>query len=443
MNTANCDKMPVLMKIQHIHARQVLDSRGNPTVEADVVLDNGIMGRAIAPSGASTGTHEALELRDGDKAFYGGKSVMKAVENVNGEIAGALRGRDARDQKGIDDAMIALDGTPNKARLGANAILAVSLAVAKAAALDKNIPLYEHIKTLSGNRKPFTLPVPMVNIVNGGQHAAGSTDIQEFMIMPFGAPTFSKAMQMCTEVFHALKKVLEEKGYGTTVGDEGGYAPSVQEGNKEALALIALAVTKAGYKLGSDIFLALDVASSELYENGEYHLATENKKLSSEEMAAWYADLAREYPIVSIEDGLAEEDWSGWTKLTAALGGTMQLVGDDLLVTNTDFLQRGITEKAANAILIKLNQIGTLSETIAAVKMAEDAGWVSVISHRSGETEDTTIAHLVVGLSTGQIKTGSMCRTDRMAKYNELLRIEEMLGDAAVYAGMSALKQQK
>ena len=429
------------MKIQHIHARQVLDSRGNPTVEADVILENGIMGRAIAPSGASTGTHEALELRDGDKSLFGGKGVLKAVMNVNGEIANNLRGRDARDQKGLDDAMIALDGTHNKSRLGANAMLAVSLACAKAAALDKNIPLYEHIKSLSGSRKPFTLPVPMVNIINGGQHAAGSTDIQEFMIMPIGAATFSKAMQMCTEVFHALKKVLEEKGYGTTVGDEGGYAPSVKEGNKEALALIAAAVTKAGYTLGKDIALALDVASSELYENGKYHLATENKTLTSEEMAGWYAELANEYPVISIEDGLAEEDWSGWTKLTAMLGSKMQLVGDDLLVTNTDFLARGIAEKACNSILVKLNQIGTLSETIAAVKMAEDAGFTAVISHRSGETEDTTIAHLAVGLSTGQIKTGSMCRTDRMAKYNELLRIEEMLGENATYAGTSILKK--
>ena len=434
-------KISVLMKIHHIHARQVLDSRGNPTIEADVILENGVMGRAIAPSGASTGTHEALELRDGDKSLYGGKSVYKAVENVNGTIANALRGRDVRDQKGLDDAMIALDGTPNKARLGANAILAVSLAVAKAAALEKNIPLYEHIKTLAGTRKPFTLPVPMVNIINGGQHAAGSTDIQEFMIMPIGAPTFSKAMQMCTEVFHALKKVLEEKGYSTTVGDEGGYAPSVKSGNKEALALIALAVEKAGYVLGRDIYLALDVASSELYENGKYHLKTENKTLTSEEMVAWYAELIKEYPIVSIEDGLAEEDWSGWTMLTEKLGDKLQLVGDDLLVTNTAFLERGIQEKACNSILVKLNQIGSLTETMSAVQMAESAGFTAVISHRSGETEDTTIAHLVVGLATGQIKTGSMCRTDRMAKYNELLRIEEMLGDKATYAGVNALKQ--
>ncbi len=429
------------MKIQHIRARQVFDSRGNPTVEADVVLENGIMGRAIAPSGASTGINEALELRDGDTSMFGGKGVMKAVANVNGEIANNLRGRDARDQKGIDDAMIALDGTPNKSRLGANAILAVSLAVAHAAALDKNIPLYEHIRTLSGSRKPFTLPVPMVNIINGGSHAAGSTDIQEFMIMPLGAKTFSQAMQMCTEVFHALKKVLEEKKYGTTVGDEGGYAPHVTEGNTEALALIATAIGNAGYTLGQDISLALDVASSELYTEDAYFLQTENKKLSVEEMIAWYKELAEEYPIVSIEDGLAEEDWAGWQKLSATLGNKIQLVGDDLLVTNTDFIARAIEEKACNSVLIKLNQIGSLTETINAVKMAEDAGWTAVISHRSGETEDTTIAHLAVGLATGQIKTGSMSRTDRMAKYNELLRIEEMLGEAAVYAGRGALKQ--
>ena len=433
--------MDARMKIQHIHARQVLDSRGNPTVEADVILENGVMGRAITPSGSSTGAHEALELRDGDKSLFGGKSVLKAVANVNGEIAALLRGRDARDQKGLDDAMTALDGTSNKARLGANAILAVSLACAKAAALEKNIPLYEHVKTLSGNTKPFLLPVPMVNIINGGKHAAGSTDIQEFMIMPLGAPTFSKAIQMCTEVFHALSKVLEGKGYGTTVGDEGGYAPAVKNGNTEALELISLAVAKAGYVLGKDIFLALDVAASELYEGGIYNLKTENKKLTPEEVVTWYAELVKKYPIVSIEDGLNEDDWSGWKKLTTELGGKIQLVGDDLLVTNTEFIKRGIAEKACNSVLIKLNQIGTLSETLASVKMAQDAGWTSVISHRSGETEDTTIAHLAVGLSTGQIKTGSMSRTDRMAKYNELLRIEEMLGDKAVYAGMNALKK--
>ncbi len=312
--------------------------------------------------------------------------------------------------------------------------------MAHAAALDKNIPLYEHIRTLSGARKPFTLPVPMVNIINGGQHAAGSTDILEFMIMPLGAPTFSKAVQMCAEVFQALKKVLEEKGYGTTVGDEGGFAPAVKNGNEEAFELIKTATEKAGYVFGKDIFLAPDVAASELYEDGMYHLKTEGKKLTPDEMVAWYAELVKKYPIVSIEDGLTEDDWSGWTKLTAAIGDKVQLVGDDLLVTNTSFLARGIAEKACNSILIKLNQIGTLSETLAAVKMAEDAGFTAVISHRSGETEDTTIAHLAVGLATGQIKTGSMSRTDRIAKYNELLRIEEMLGADAKYAGMDALK---
>ncbi|MBP6884562.1 MAG: phosphopyruvate hydratase [Candidatus Pacebacteria bacterium] len=429
------------MKIKHIHARQVLDSRGNPTVEADVILENGIMGRAIAPSGASTGTHEALELRDGDVTKYGGKGVLSAVSNINGPIAANIRGRDVRDQKGLDEAMISLDGTPNKSKLGANAILAVSLACAKAAALTKNIPLYEHIRTLSGANKPFVLPVPMVNIINGGSHAAGSTDIQEFMIMPIGASTFSGAIQMCTEVFHSLKKVLEENIYGTTVGDEGGYAPAVREGNKEALSLIKDAIKKAGYTLGKDIFLALDVASSELVEGDVYNLATENKKLSSSDLISWYKDLAKEYSIVSIEDGLSEDDWSGWQKMTSELGSSVQLVGDDLLVTNTDFIKRGISDKACNSVLIKLNQIGTLTETINAVKMAEDAGWTAVISHRSGETEDTTIAHLAVGLSTGQIKTGSMSRTDRIAKYNELLRIEEMLGDQAKYAGKSALKQ--
>jgi enolase len=421
------------MKIEKIHGRQVLDSRGNPTVEADVVLKNGILGRAIAPSGASTGTNEALELRDGDKSFFGGKGVLKAVNNINGEIADILRGKDIFDQKALDAAMISLDGTSNKARLGANAILSVSLAAAKAAALSKNIPLYEYIKLISENTKPLILPVPMVNIVNGGQHASGSTDIQEFMIMPVGAKTFSQAMQMCAEVFHSLGKVLGDHGYGTTVGDEGGYAPSVKKGNEEVFGLIRLATEKAGYVFGKDIMLALDVAASELYSDGMYNLKTENKKLTPEEMIAWYAELIKKYPIVSIEDGLDQNDWSGWQKLTAAIGDKIELVGDDILVTNTEFIKRGISEKTCNSALIKLNQIGTLTETIDAVKMAEDAGWTAVISHRSGETEDTTIAHLVVGLSTGQIKTGSMSRTDRMAKYNELLRIEEMLGVDARY----------
>ena len=428
------------MNITDIHARQILDSRGNPTVEADVYLDDGTMGRAAVPSGASTGSHEAIELRDGDAA-YGGKSVLKAVGYVNGEIRDALMGHDASDQAGIDQLMIELDGTANKGRLGANAILAVSLAVAKAAAAAKKLPLYQYVAQLSGTEK-LSLPLPMMNIVNGGKHAAGSTDIQEFMIMPVGADTFSKALQMGTEGFHALGKVLHERGYGTTVGDEGGYAPAVKNGNAEALELIEAAVTKAGYSLGQDIVLALDVASSELIEDGQYVLNTEGKKLSSEEMVAFYKDLTSRFPIRSIEDGLGEDDWDGWKVLNAELGESVQLVGDDLLVTNTEFLQRGIEEKAANAILIKVNQIGSLTETIAAVKMAHDAGWKAVMSHRSGETEDTTISHLAVGLNTGQIKTGSLSRTDRVAKYNELLRIEEELGNEAHFAGLSALKRE-
>lgn len=427
------------MNITDIHARQILDSRGNPTVEADVYLEDGTLGRAAVPSGASTGSHEAIELRDGDTA-YGGKSVLKAVGYVNGEIRDALLGHDAADQAGIDRTMIELDGTANKGRLGANAILAVSLATAKAAASAQKMPLYRYVAQLSGT-KNMSLPLPMMNIINGGKHAAGSTDIQEFMIMPVGAETFSKALQMGTEVFHALGKVLHEKGYGTTVGDEGGYAPAVKNGNAEALELIEVAVTKAGYTLGHDVVLALDVASSELIENGSYVLNTEGKTLSAEEMVAFYKDLADRFPIRSIEDGLGEDDWDGWKTLTTELGDSIQLVGDDLLVTNTEFLQRGIEEKAANAILIKVNQIGSLSETIAAVQMAHDAGWKAVMSHRSGETEDTTIAHLAVGLNTGQIKTGSLSRTDRVAKYNELLRIEEELGGDAHFAGLSALKR--
>jgi enolase len=420
--------------IKAIHGRQILDSRGNPTVEADVTLDNGVMGRAAVPSGASTGTHEAVELRDGDAALFGGKSVLKAVGHVNNEIAQALLGKDVADQAGLDKAMIDLDGTPTKGRLGANAILAVSLAAAKAAALAAGKPLYEYVGSLAGNTT-FMLPMPMMNVINGGQHAAGSTDIQEFMIVPVGAATFSKAMQMGTEIFHALAKVLKAKGYGTTVGDEGGFAPHVKSGNKEALDLISEAVKNAGYELGKDVVFALDVAASELYKDGKYELATENKTLTSDEMVEWLKELATKYPIVSIEDGLAEGDWDAWKKLTAAIGSKVQLVGDDLFVTNTEFLQRGIAEKAANSILIKVNQIGSLTETLAAVKMAQDAGWTAIISHRSGETEDVTIAHIVVGLATGQIKTGSLSRTDRMAKYNELLRIEEMLGSDAKFAG--------
>lgn len=427
------------MEIARIHARQIIDSRGNPTVEADVILKDGTLGRAAVPSGASTGSNEAVELRDGDAAF-GGKSVMKAVENVNGVIAQALAGIDACDQQALDQKLIDLDGTPNKGALGANAILAVSLAAAKASALSQGMPLYGYFRHLAGENGDFRLPVPMMNIINGGKHAAGSTDIQEFMIMPVGAATFSKAIQMGAEIFHALAKVLKDNGYGTTVGDEGGYAPHVKNGNAEALELISTAVEKAGYSLGKDVVLALDVAASELYEDGKYHLATENRSLTSGEMVDWLIELADKYPIASIEDGLAEDDWEAWDMLTKRAGDKLQIVGDDLLVTNVSFLKRGIEEKAANAILVKLNQIGTLSETIDAVKMAHEAGWKAVISHRSGETEDTTIAHLVVGLSTGQIKTGSMSRTDRVAKYNELLRIEEELGADAKYAGRDALE---
>jgi len=427
------------MIISDIKARQILDSRGNPTVEADVTLEDGTLGRAAVPSGASTGSHEAIELRDGDAA-YGGKGVLKAVSYVNGEIRQALLGKDVTDQAAIDQIMIDLDGTPNKARFGANAILAVSLAVAKAAALAQGIPLYRYVANLAGTTE-LSLPLPMMNIINGGKHASGSTDIQEFMIMPVGAETFTQCIQMGAEIFQALGKVLQSKGYGTTVGDEGGYAPAVKNGNAEALELISEAVAKAGYTLGEDVVLALDVASTELLEDGLYVLNTEGKKLTSEEMGAFYKDLADRFPIRSIEDGLGEDDWAGWQTLTSQLGDAMQLVGDDLLVTNTEFLKRGIEEKSANSILVKVNQIGSLTETIASVKMAHDAGWTAVISHRSGETEDTTIAHLAVGLNTGQIKTGSLSRTDRVAKYNELLRIEEELGGSAIFAGRKALKR--
>lgn len=419
------------MKITQIHARQILDSRGNPTVEADVVLDSGVMGRAAVPSGASTGTHEAVELRDGDTKKYNGKGVEKAVANVNTEIREKLLGMSADDQGALDRAMIELDGTTTKSRLGANAILSVSLAAAHAAALEMKKPLYQYVHDISGAARPLSLPLPMVNIINGGKHAEGSTDIQEFMVLPIGVPSFSEAVHRTTNVFHSLGKVLKKHGYRTTVGDEGGYAPSVKAGNKEALFLIKEAVSGAGYELGTDIALGLDVASSELFQNGSYNLATEGKALSSADLAQWYDELSTEFPIVSIEDGCAEDDWDGWKELTRRLGSRVQLVGDDLLVTNTEFLKRAISEKAGNAILIKVNQIGTLTETIAAVALAQSAGWNAVISHRSGETEDTTIAHLVVGLGTGQIKTGSMSRTDRIAKYNELLRIEEALGSSA------------
>jgi enolase len=422
------------MQIQSIHAREILDSRGNPTLEADVILDNGTIGRAAVPSGASTGSHEAHELRDKDPKRYNGKGVLQAVANVNGPIAQALHGADASDQKNIDDLLIKLDGTDNKEKLGANAILAVSLAAAKAAAAAQGIPLFQHINALA-NHPVMSLPLPLCNIINGGKHAAGSTDIQEFMIMPVGATSFKQALQMSAEIFHALGKLLAQKGYSTTVGDEGGYAPAVHDGNAEALALISEAVANAGYKTGEDVVFALDVAATELYQDGSYVLATEKTKKSADEMISFYEQLTTTYPVYSIEDGLAEDDWANWSKLTARLGASKQIVGDDLLVTNVRFLQRGIEEKAANAILVKVNQIGTLSETIAAVTMAQAAGWKAVISHRSGETEDTSIAHIAVGLGCGQIKTGSLSRTDRVAKYNELLRIEELLGDKAVFSG--------
>lgn len=409
--------------IQSITARQILDSRGNPTVEADVILEGGVMGRAAVPSGASTGSGEALELRDGDAA-YGGKAVTKAVNNVKNSIAPALVGSDASDQKALDQAMFDLDGTENKSNLGANAILSVSLAAAKAVANAKNLPLWQYVAEMTGTQNPC-LPLPMMNIENGGAHAGFATDIQEYMIICKGAASFDQAIQMGSEVFHALAKVMKERDYPTTVGDEGGYAPLVHNGNREPLEMISLAVESAGYKLGEDIVFALDVAASEFYRDGMYDLKREGQQLTSEQMVTWLESLASEFPIVSIEDGLAEDDWDGWKLLQEKLGSKIQLVGDDLLVTNTKLLQRAIDEKAANAILIKPNQIGSLSETIEAVKMAQNAGWNTVMSHRSGETEDTTISHLAVGLGCGQIKTGSLSRTDRVAKYNELMRIAE------------------
>lgn len=412
--------------ISKITARQILDSRGNPTVEADVVLEGDILGRAAVPSGASTGSGEALELRDGEKA-YGGKAVTKAVANIKTVIAPALVGKDASDQKAIDQAMFDLDGTDNKSKLGANAVLAVSLATAKAVANAKNIPLWKYVAEFTGTKTP-DLPLPMMNIENGGAHAGFATDIQEYMIICKGATSFDHAIQMGSEVFHALAKVLKERDYPTTVGDEGGYAPRVHNGNTEPLEMISIAVANAGYELGTDIVFALDVASSEFYKDGLYDLKCEGQQLTSEQMVTWLESLANDFPIVSIEDGLAENDWDGWKMLQEKLGDRIQLVGDDLLVTNTKLLERAISEKAANAILVKPNQIGSLSETIDAVHMAQAAGWNTVMSHRSGETEDTTISHLAVGLACGQIKTGSLSRTDRVAKYNELTRIAEFGG---------------
>lgn len=408
--------------ISSITARQILDSRGNPTVEADVVLRDGTLGRAAVPSGASTGAGEALELRDGDSG-WGGKSVYQAVRNVNEIIAPALAGKDASDQTALDSIMLALDGTDNKSKLGANAILSVSLAAAKAAANAKKQPLWRYVADMTG--KSPSLPLPMMNVMNGGAHATFATDIQEFMIICKGAKTFEETLKMGTEIFHALAKILKNHDYPTTVGDEGGYAPRVHNGNREPLTLLSEAITSTGYTLGSDVVFAMDAASSEFYQDGRYELKCEGKSLSSEEMIDWLEALVNEFPIVSIEDGLAENDWSGWQQLRARIGDRIQLVGDDLLVTNTSLVQKAIDEHAANALLVKPNQIGSLTETIQAVSMAQDAGWNTVMSHRSGETEDTTISHLAVGLGCGQIKTGSLSRTDRIAKYNELLRIAE------------------
>ena len=420
-------------RIAAVHGREVLDSRGNPTVEVEVSLSDGAWGGAIVPSGASTGAHEAVELRDGDKGRYGGKGVLRAVVNVNGEIASAVAGRDALDQAGLDRALIDLDGTPNKARLGANALLGVSLAVAHAAAASHAQPLYRYL----GGESAHLLPVPLVNILNGGKHAVDSTDFQEFMIAPVGAPTFAEALRWAAETFHALGGLLHERGFATTVGDEGGYAPSLDT-NEAAIGLVVEAIERAGYRAGEQVTVALDPAATELYADGNYRLVKEGRSLTSEEMIGFWADWTARYPIISLEDGLAEDDWAGWTALTARLGSGLQIVGDDLLVTNTERLARGIRERAANAILVKLNQIGTLTETREAVEMAHAAGWKAVVSHRSGETEDTTIADLVVALGTGQIKTGSMSRSERIAKYNRLLRIEEELGSAAEYAGRMA-----
>jgi len=420
-------------RIAAVHALEVLDSRGNPTIEVEVLLSGGASGRAIVPSGASTGAHEAVELRDGDPARYGGKGVLDAVANVNTEIGEAIAGFDALDQPGLDRLLIVLDGSPNKGRLGANALLGVSLAVAHAAAAAQEIPLYRSLGGANARR----LPVPLVNILNGGKHALDSTDFQEFMIAPVGAPTFSEALRWAAETFHALGSLLHERGFATTVGDEGGYAPSLGT-NEAAIAVVLEAIERAGYRPQEQIAIALDPAATELYEAGSYTLAREGRTLSSDEMVGFWADWVARYPIISLEDGLAEDDWAGWTALTEGLGERIQVMGDDLLVTNTERLARGIRERAANSILVKLNQIGTLTETREAVEMALAAGWTAVISHRSGETEDTTIADLVVGLGTGQIKTGSISRGERIAKYNRLLRIEEELGDAAEYAGRGA-----
>ena len=419
--------------IESIYAREVLDSRGNPTVEVEVILADGAFGRAIVPSGASTGEHEAVELRDGDKNRYGGKGVTKAVASVNETLADALIGMSALDQKLIDETMIGLDGTANKGKLGANAILGISMAVARAAADSAGLPLYAYL----GGTYAHVLPVPMMNIMNGGKHAAGSTDFQEFMVMPVGAPTFKEGVRWGVEIYQALKKVLHDKGHSTTVGDEGGFAPSLGS-NQAALDVIMEAIDKAGYKAGEEIFIALDPATSEIYKDGKYMLEIEGKELTGAEMVDFWADWCDRYPIISLEDGLDENDWENWSKLVAKIGNRVQIVGDDLLVTNTEKVKRAIKEKATNALLFKVNQIGSLTEAFAAAQLAQRHNMTVVTSHRSGETEDTTISDLAVALNTGQIKTGAPARTDRVAKYNQLIRIEEELGSAAVYAGAAA-----
>lgn len=424
-----------MAEIKNIKAREILDSRGNPTIEADVTLASGVVGTACAPSGASTGSREALELRDKDPKRYLGKGVLTAVNNVNTSIRDALLGHDANAQEAIDKVMIELDGTPNKASLGANAILAVSLAAAKAAAIENKIPLYAHIAKLNGGVTSYTLPVPMMNIINGGEHADNNVDIQEFMVQPVGAPNFSEALRYGAEIFHSLKSVLSKQGLSTAVGDEGGFAPNLPS-NAAALDAILEAVEKTGLKMGSDVRLALDCAASEFYRDGKYHLKGENSVYDSAGFVDYLAKLSADYKILSIEDGMDESDWDGWAKLTRKIGDRVQLVGDDLFVTNTAILSRGIEQSIANSILIKFNQIGTLTETLNAIRMAKNAGYTAVISHRSGETEDTTIADLAVATGAGQIKTGSLCRSDRVAKYNRLLRIEEELGSKAVYRGI-------
>ena len=427
------------LAISQVFARQILDSRANPTIEVDITLEDGSLGRAAVPSGASTGIHEALELRDGNKKRFGGKGVSKAVSNVNGIIRELLIGRNASDQSGIDQSLIELDGTPNKAKLGANAMLGVSLAIAKAAAISNAIPLYLQI----GNDQSRILPVPMLNILNGGAHSAWqSTDVQEFMVMPLGADTFSEGLRWGVEIYHALKAELKKRSYTTLVGDEGGFAPALKT-NAEAVEIILAAIENAGYEAGKDVSIALDPAASELYDKktGNYHLRREGIRLSSEEMIAFWKNWIDQYPIVSIEDGLAEEDWVGWQLLTKEIGDKVQIVGDDLLVTNSDKVRRAIKEKSCNALLVKVNQIGTLTETIEAVELTQNAGWAAVTSHRSGETEDSTIADLSVALNMGQIKTGAPARSDRGSKYNQLLRIEEQLGEKAEYAGWKALKR--